>query len=555
MLKKIKNITVSTLIVLTCAGIIAATSADNFKIVKNLDILFSVFRELNIFYVDDINSDKIIKSSIEGMLSDLDPYTTFLPEEDSEDFDLATTGEYSGIGAIIGVKNNYVQVIETYKDFPADNAGLVSGDLILSINNISLHGKSTSEASSLLKGEKGTTVDLQVVKLKTSDTVNIKVTREKVHISGVAYANIMHDSIGYIALSSFTQNCQKDFKNVLRELKKTKKMKSLVIDLRGNTGGLLDAAVDIVGMFVKKNTEVVHSRGRIKDFDYLYKTKEEPEELNLPIVVLVNSGSASSSEIVAGALQDLDRAVILGTRTYGKGLVQTVRPVGYNSRLKLTTAKYYIPSGRCIQAHNFSERNEDGSVATIPDSLKKEFTTANGRKVYDGGGILPDVEVKYNEYSDIAISLVLRNLIVEYSIQYFARHNKITEPENFKITDADYLDFIQFLEGKEYDYQTKAENIVQKLSEEMSKSKYSSNIQAKVDALKKEITHDKAKDLQQHKQEISQLINEEIAVRYYYQQGRIRTILTNDKQFDAAINILTTPNKYNEILYHNKNVN
>ncbi|MDR1551982.1 MAG: S41 family peptidase [Prevotellaceae bacterium] len=548
MAKKLINIIISTAIVLLCACFIASSSSDNFKIVKNLDIFFSVFRELNLLYVDDIDADKIVKSGIDGMLNELDPYTTFLPEEDSEEFDLATTGEYSGIGAIVGIQNSYIQIAETYKDFPADKAGLVSGDLILSIDNISLYEKTTTEASNLLKGEQGTTVNLQIVKLKTSDTVNVKLTREKIHISGIAHAGIMHNNIGYIALSSFTQSCQKDFKNVLRELEATKQMKSLIIDLRGNTGGWLEGAIDIAGMFVKKGTEIVHSRGRIKDFDYSYKTKEEPLELNIPIVVLVNGGSASSSEIVAGALQDLDRAVIVGTRTFGKGLVQTVRPVGYNSRIKLTTAKYYIPSGRCIQAHNFSERNEDGSVATIPDSLKKEFNTVHGRKVYDGGGIMPDIEVKTDEFSDIAISLVLRNLIAEFAIKYFAKHENIAEPENFKITDADYFDFIEFLSDKEYDYQTKVENLAEKLSEEIKNGKYNDNIKSQIDALKNQITHDKIKDLQTYKHEISQLIEEEIAGKYFYQQGRIRKILTDDRQLDAAIDILLNPNKYSEIL-------
>jgi carboxyl-terminal processing protease len=549
MSKKIRNIIISTVIALICVCFTASTPSDNFKIVKNLDIFFSVFRELNLLYVDDIDADKIIKSGIDGMLSELDPYTTFLPEEDIEEFDLATTGEYSGIGAIVSTKNNYIQIAETYKNFPADKAGLVAGDLILSIDNISLHAKTTTEASNMLKGEQGTTINMRVLKIKTSDTVNINLTREKIHISGVAYAGMIRDSIGYIALSSFTQNCQKDFKNALRKLEETKQIKSLIIDLRGNTGGLLDAAVDIVGIFVKKGTEVVFSRGRIKDFDYSYKTKEEPLEVNIPIAVLVNSGSASSSEIVAGALQDLDRAVIVGTRTFGKGLVQTVRQVGYNSQIKLTTAKYYIPSGRCIQAHNFSKRNEDGSVATIPDSLKKEFNTAHGRKVYDGGGVMPDIETQIDEYSDIAISLILRNLISDYAIKYFSKHENIAEPENFKITDTDYLDFIEFLSDKEYDYQTKVENIAEQLSKEIKNGKYNNNIKNQVEALKNQITHDKTKDLQTHKYEITQLINEEITGKYFYQQGRIRKMLTDDKQLDAAINILLNPNKYNEILY------
>ncbi|MDR2292056.1 MAG: S41 family peptidase [Prevotellaceae bacterium] len=548
MSKKIKNIILSAVIVLICICFTAASSSDNFKIVKNLDIFFSVFRELNLLYVDDIDADKIVKSGIEGMLNELDPYTTFLSEEDSEEFDLATTGEYSGIGAIVGVKNNYIQIVETYKDFPADKAGLVSGDMFLSIDKVSLQGKTTTEASNLLKGEQGTTLNARVVKLKTSDTINIKLTREKIHISGIAYAGIIHDNIGYISLSSFTQNCQKDFKNALHELEATRQMKSLIIDLRGNTGGWLEAAIDIVGMFVKKGTEVVYSRGRIKDFDYSYKTKEEPLQPDIPVVVLVNSGSASSSEIVAGALQDLDRAVIAGTRTFGKGLVQTVRQVGYNSRIKLTTAKYYIPSGRCIQAHNFSKLNEDGSIATIPDSLKKEFNTAHGRKVYDGGGIMPDIEVKADEFSDIAISLAVRNLLSDYAINYFSKHEHIDKPENFEITDDDYRDFIAFLADKEYDYQTKVENMVEKLSEEVQKGKYTDDIKTQIEALKSQITHDKNRDLQTHKHEISQLINEEIAGKYFYQQGRIRKMLTDDRQLKAAVNILLDKNKYNEIL-------
>jgi carboxyl-terminal processing protease len=548
MSKTVRNIIASAVIIVACAGFLGSSSSNNFKIIKNLDMFFSVFRELNLLYVDDIDADKIVKSGIDGMLSELDPYTTFLPEEDIEQFDLATTGEYSGIGAVIGVKNSYVQIVETYKDFPADKAGLVSGDLILSIDNISMQGKTTTEASNLLKGEQGTTLTASIVKLKTSDTVNVKLTREKVHISGIAHAAIIRDSIGYIALTAFTQSSHKDFKNALRELEKTKRLKSLIIDLRGNGGGWLEAAIDIVSLFVKKGTEVVYSRGRIKSFDYSYTTKDEPIELNIPVAVLVNSGSASSSEIVAGALQDLDLAVIVGTRTFGKGLVQNVRPVGYNSRIKITTAKYYIPSGRCIQAHNFSERNEDGSVATIPDSLKKEFKTLNGRKVYDGGGIMPDIEIKSDEYSDIAVSLILRSLISDFAVQYFAKHELIAEPENFKITDEDYRDFINFLSDKEYDYQTNAENLVEKLIEEIKKEKYDNNTALQAETLKKQIMHDKLKDLQIHKQEITQLINEEIASKYYYQQGRIRAMLTDDKQLDTAVDILLNENKYNEIL-------
>lgn len=552
MIKKIKTIFFSIALFSVSLIFVSSAAPDNFKIVKNLDLFFAAFRELNLLYVDEINPDEVIKSGIEGMLSDLDPYTDYLPEEDMDEFDLLTTGEYSGIGALVGKKGDYIQISETYRGFPADKAGLVSGDIVLEIDGVSLKDKSTTDASNLLKGEQSTTLEMRVVKIKNNDTVNVKLAREKVHISSIVHSGFVGDDVGYIALTSFTQTSGKDFKEALKSLEQSGKMKSLVVDLRGNTGGSIGAAIDIVGLFVPKGTEVVHARGRVKDFEYSYKTLDNPINTSVPIAVLVNSSSASASEIVAGALQDLDRAVIVGTRTFGKGLMQTVRPIGYNSSIKITTAKYYIPSGRCIQAHNFAERNEDGSVATIPDSLKKEFTTAHGRKVYDGGGIMPDIDTQASEYSNIAISLMLRNLITEYSIQYFAKHESIDAPEKFKITDSDYNDFIEFLSDKEYDYQTQAESLANKLADEIKKGKYDETIQKDIDALKTRIAHDKQKDLQTHKSEISQLLNEEISARYYYQAGRVRSMLTNDEQFDAALQILKNTNKYNSMLSTNK---
>lgn len=529
-------------------GLLSASNDGDFNAIKNLDLFFSAFRELKVFYVDEIDADKLVPKAINSMLEELDPYTEFMTEEQAKEFDVATTGEYGGIGSLVRTSGDYTEISEVYQGFPADKAGLVSGDLLLAIDGVSLYKKNVSDVSEMLKGAKGTSIKLKVLKIKTNDTVNLSLKRERIHISGITYADVLSNGVGYIRLSSFTQGCSKDFKNAFEELKKTGKLESLVIDLRGNGGGLVDDAVKIMSLFVPKGTEVVSSKGRVSDFDYVYKTESEPLDTKIPIAVLVNSGSASSSEILTGAIQDLDRGIIIGTRTFGKGLVQSVRPLSYNAKIKITSAKYYTPSGRCVQAHNFSKRNEDGSVAFIPDSLKREFRTKVGRPVFDGGGILPDIVDSAQDYSNIATSLIYSGLVSDFSVQYHLKHPSIAQPEVFRLTDEDYQDFIAFLEGKDYDYQTKSESLAKQLIAAVSKEKHDEAVVEQLRQLTKQLEHDKKMDLLNYKDEIKRMLEDEIAVRYYYQAGRIRSILKDDQQLMKAKEYLTSPEKYKATL-------
>lgn len=525
-----------------------AQTNQDFNLTKNLDIFFSAFRELRALYVDSLKVDALIRSSINGMTEQLDPYTEFVPEEEVGDFDFSLTGRYAGIGAIIQRDSNYVRIAEPYKGFPAQQAGLVSGDRLIELDGKDLKNVDINKVSDMLKGDPGTKVNLKVIKLRGNDTVNLTIKRQRIQLSGIIYSGMLNDGVGYIRLTSFTEGCSRDFRDALMDLRKTGNLKSLVIDLRSNGGGSLDEAVKIVNLFVPKGIEIVSARGRDETSNRSYVTKDQPVDLQLPLAVLVNSGTASSSEIVSGAIQDLDRGVIIGTRTFGKGLVQTVRPTGYNTKLKITIAKYYIPSGRCVQAHNFSQRNQDGSVAFIPDSLKKEFKTQNGRSVFDGGGIAPDIRVESGEYSPIAVGLLSKNLIFDYSLKYYIKHLSIAEPSEFSITDDDYKDFISFLSDKPFDYQKNSERLLKQLIETVKTERYYDETKAELNILSEKLKHDKDKDLQTFKPELVQLLNEEIVNRYYYQAGRIRTMLRSDVQLDSAIKALKNREEYTTIL-------
>jgi len=516
---------------------IEAQSA-NFKTGRSLDVQLNVLKELSLLYVDSVAADKLILQAVDAMLESLDPYTVMIPAEDRESLELMTTGSYGGVGALIRKNADGVLLSEIYENTPAAKAGLFAGDMILKIDGASVLPLKVDECSAKMKGAAGTSVVFTIKRLRGGDTTDITIVREKIHIPDVAYSGMISDSIGYIRITGFTVGGAKDVKNALLELKKSNNLKRLIIDLRGNGGGLLDEAVDIVSLFVPKGTKVVSSLGKFKQADIVYFTKEEPVDLKLPLVVLVNSSSASSSEIVAGALQDLDRATIAGTRTFGKGLVQSIRDVGYNYKIKLTTAKYYTPSGRCVQAIDYSQRNEDGSVGNIPDSLKKPFKTlVKGRTVYDGGGITPDVMIEPQIFSRLAVSMVLGEIFHEYSIKYFKENPKIEKAAKFTLTDKEYEEFVKWASGKEFDHRTASEVELDKLIEISKKESFYSEIKDEMAILEKRLKPGKSSVLMKSAAEIKPLLEEEISSRYFYQRGRIESMIRNDDQLKVASQI------------------
>ena len=544
--RKIKII-ITSLIIISTIGFVSFDD-DNFQIAKNLDIYYTLFKELNLYYVDKIDAGDLIKTSIDKMLSSLDPYTVYIPESDIEDFKFMTTGEYGGIGALIHKKGDFIVITEPYKDFPAFKAGLRAGDKIIKIDNQSVKGKNSKEISELLKGTPNSEVKLNIERINNTKPIEIKVTREKIQINSVPYFGMLNDSIGYIRLSSFTRNCSNDVKKAFKTLKNNNNLTGLVFDLRGNPGGLLIEAVNVLNLFVPKNQEVVSTKGRIKERNTIYNTTKDPIDLDIPLALLVNNGSASASEIVSGAIQDLDRGVIIGSRTFGKGLVQSTRDLSYNAKLKLTIAKYYIPSGRCIQALDYTHRNSDGSVGRIPDSLISEFKTKGGRLVYDGGGITPDVKIKKQPLSKIAISLYKKDLFFDYATEFQYKHTKILPVNKFKITDEIYNDFVDFLSDKEFDYTLESEKILDKLEKAIKKDKYDDKISTEIDDLRTKLSHNKNNDLIKFKKEIKEILKSEIASRYYYQEGREESLILTDSIALKAVNILQDKEKYNKIL-------
>lgn len=509
-----------------------------FKTGRSLDVQMNVLKELSLLYVDSVAADKLILQAVDAMLESLDPYTIMIPAEDRESLELMTTGSYGGVGALIRKSAEGVLLSEIYENTPAAKSGLFAGDLILKIDGVSVLPLKVEECSAKMKGAAGTSVVFTIKRLRGGDTTNITLIREKIHIPDVAYSGMVSDSVGYIRITGFTVGGAKDVKNALLELKKNNNLKRLIIDLRGNGGGLLDEAVDIVSLFVPKGTKVVSSLGKFKQADIVYFTKDEPVDLNLPLVVLVNSSSASSSEIVAGALQDLDRATIAGTRTFGKGLVQSIRDVGYNYKIKLTTAKYYTPSGRCVQAIDYSQRNEDGSVGNIPDSLKKPFKTlVKGRTVYDGGGIAPDVMIEPQVFSRLAVSLVLGEIFHEYSIKYFKENHSVEKAAKFSLTDKEYEEFVKWASDKEFDHRTASEVELDKLIDITKRESFYPEIKEEMALLEKRLKPGKTSVLMKAAPEIKPLLEEEIASRYYYQRGRIESMIRNDSQLKKAVQI------------------
>jgi carboxyl-terminal processing protease len=516
----------------------------NFQIAKNLDIYYTLFRELNLFYVDDVDPTKLVKTSIDKMLESLDPYTNFIPEDDVEDFRFMTTGEYAGIGALISKQNGKILIAEPYEGFPAQKSGLKAGDVLLEVAGKSTEKLSTEDVSTLLKGPANKAVVVKVQRYGQKKPMDVEIMREKIQIDPVPYYGMLDKETGYIRLSNFTENCTERVKMALIELKEKQGAKTLVLDLRSNPGGLLIEAVRIANLFVPKGQEIVSTRGKVKQWDKVYTATENPVDTIMPIAVLVNRGSASASEIVAGAIQDLDRGMIIGTRTFGKGLVQTTRDLSYNAKLKITTAKYYIPSGRCIQALDYSHRNEDGSVGIVPDSLISKFKTKKGRVVFDGGGVAPDLAVEDESLSNLATSLVTGSVIFDFATYYNSKTEKIASPEEFQITPEIYTDFIQFVKGKDFKYESKTESELDDLLEVAKREKYYDISKDEFEKLKLKLGHNLDQDMEHFKKEISELLTDEIVSRYYYQKGAIKASLRGDSDIEKALDILHKPDGY-----------
>lgn len=522
-----------------------------FAIAKNLDIFATLFKEVNTYYVDEVNPNTLIKTGIDAMLRSLDPYTNYIPEDDIEDYRTMTTGQYGGIGAIIGKRNGKNMVLMPYKGFPAEKGGLKIGDEILSVDGIDVEDKTVEDISKLLKGQANTNLTVTVKRHGENDDINVTIKRERITVDNVPYYGMITDKVGYIKLSNFTTGAGREVENAIKKLK-SEGAEKLVFDLRDNPGGLLSESVNVSNAFIPKGSEVVSTKGKVTDWNKAYNAINNPVDTDIPIAVLTSSRSASAAEIVSGVVQDYDRGVLVGERTFGKGLVQATRPLTYNSQLKVTTAKYYTPSGRCIQAIDYSHRNEDGSVGKIADSLKTAFETKNGRVVYDGGGINPDIEVKPGRLTPISISLYTKSLLFDYATEYYYSHPEITDAKKFELSDAEYEEFVAWLKGKEYDYTTEVEQTIDDLIESAKDEKYYQDIEDQIASLRKKVQHNKDQDLQNFKDEIKELLEEEIVSRYYLSDGKIEASFDDDKVLQAALEVLNDEQRYNALLTGDK---
>ena len=524
------------------------TDQKNFEISKNLDIFYTLFRELNLFYVDDIKPEKLIKKGIDEMLESLDPYTNYIPEEEMDDFKFMTTGEYGGIGALISKRGSNIIIAEPYEGFPAQKAGLKAGDVFVEVDGAAVSKSTVEEVSARLKGPAKKVLKLKMLRPDTKKPFDLEIVREEIKIDPVTYSGMLDAKTGYIRLSSFTDGCADRIKDSFLELRDKKGATSMIIDLRANPGGLLSEAVRMVNLFVRHGEEVVSTKGKVAQWDKTYRATEQPIDTVMPLVVLVNRGSASASEIVSGALQDLDRAVIIGKRTFGKGLVQTTRDLSYNTKLKVTTAKYYIPSGRCIQALDYSHRNKDGSVGTIPDSLIHEFATKKGRKVFDGGGIVPDVKLDQDTLCDLAYKLMQENIIFDFATKFAASHPTIAPPDQFVIDDNIFNDFHQYLLTRSFTYESRSEMLLRGLIETAKKERAYDDTKAEFETLGKKLTKNVDSDLKKFRIEVSSVLADEIITRYYYQKGAVIASLKDDTDIAKAKSVLADSKEYLSIL-------
>ena len=532
-------------VALLSMAFLAFQESRDFRIGKNLDIFFSLFRELNTYYVDEVNPDKLIKTGIDNMLKTLDPYTVYLPEAEADEFTILTTGKYGGIGCLVRNSGDYAIITDIYKGFPADLAGIKVGDIVKKIDGVPLKTIGQDKISEKLKGDPGTSVTLTVESNGKESDLSLK--RARISLPPVPYYGMLDSKTGYIRFTNFTENCIAEVRKALVDLK-TKNPGSIVLDLRGNPGGLMSEAVEIVNLFVDPGNDVVSTKGKSKQFASQYQTTAQPVDDKIKLAVIINRGSASAAEIVAGAIQDLDRGVIIGQRSYGKGLVQIVRPLSYNTQLKVTAAKYYIPSGRCIQAVDYSHPNEDGSVGVIPDSLIKIFKTKNGRSVKDGGGITPDVDIAPETLSQLTTELYMRNYIFDFATGYYWSHRDITSPDQFRFTDEDYTDFRNYLVSKNFNYKTNTEEAFADMVSTAKKENYYDRHKELFANLEKDLTHNLDEDLAMYKNELIQLLSEEIIGRYFYESGAVEWTVKNDPMIKRAVDVLANTADYNAIL-------
>lgn len=518
-----------------------------FEIAKNLEIFANVYRNIHLNYVDDLDPAKTIKTAIDAMLGSLDPYTNYYPESDIEDVKMQMLGQYGGIGSIIQQRDSNVYIAEPYEGMPADKAGLKAGDRIVSINGTSCKGKTTADVSSLLRGQAGTGLTIRVE--RDGKEMERKLTREEIKLPNMPYYGMVEGNCGYIKLDEFTQDAGKNVRQAFAKLKKDHPdMKGVILDLRGNGGGLMNEAVEIVNVWMRPGETVVETKGKVANRNLKSKTMRNPEDTEMPVAVLIDGNSASASEIVSGSLQDFDRAVIVGSRSYGKGLVQNILPMAYNTQMKVTVSKYFIPSGRCIQAIDYSHRDENGKAVKVPDSLKTAFKTRNGRTVYDGFGIEPDVEIEPEYMSGLAISLMQKQLVFDYATKFCKEHDHIAPASEFEVTDEIYDDFVKFLSDKDYDYSTFTERMLGELRKVAKEEQYIDALDDEIKSLEQRLKDDKAADIRKHRDEIAEMIKAEILVRYYYQKGRIEGSIKSDPEVKKAAEILNDKAQYKKLL-------
>ena len=544
-MKKIQIITF-ILALLLPLGLLAQEKQNNFEIAKSIDIYNSLLRELNLNYVDEINPGELNETAIKAMLDGLDPYTVFIPESDIENAKFMTTGEYGGIGALILYDGELTRISDPYEGWPAQKAGIIAGDAILEVNGVDCKKKNTQEVSNLLKGQPGTEVKLKIKRYGEDKPLEMTLKREKVKIDNIPYYKVFDNGVAYLALSGFTRDAGKEVKDKLLEMKKNHTLKGFVLDLRGNGGGLMNEAVDIVNLFIPKGKPVVSMKGKAATANSIHATTNEPVDLEIPLAILVDGNSASASEIVAGAIQDYDRGVIIGQRTFGKGLVQNILPLSYNTQMKVTVAHYYIPSGRCIQEIDYSHKKD--TTQTKNDTLGKPFKTLGGRTVYEGHGIMPDVKVKRDAYATVTAYLFAKNYIFDYANKFYHEHKSIAPAESFQIDEATYQDFMKFVKDKKFAYTTESEKAIEKLKKTAKEEGYLDKIKPQIELLEKNLAAEKENDLISNRKDIEELLRSEIVGRYYYQKGRIIASLNDDPDLKRAFEILLNTNGKDE--YH-----